>query len=394
MRLTEFEHVVTGPTQSLLRVCGQSPPEHAPGPRPVLVIETAAGDARFHPLRAPDDLRGVLRAAYAVPTSLVTGGAGCWLETSGGGRVELPAPVEGAGRQRDEEQLADQLLAESMLRDDPGPGFGLGDVSQAELSSAQVSSAGVARDPADALHEAEAQIRSLAQTVTELERARDDDRRVAAAAAAQADTRAQSAEEREAAAIARAEDAEQTARFAQSRVAALEADLASQAPAREALREEIADLRSRRQSLEREMDQARDQVRIMTFERDEQARQAAAFDEVAVKARERATAAEAANERTTSTLDELQVWRAELERRLAETTTELGALRARRDADERELDRLRSAMGEGERRGGPPAGNGADSEGGEHDLVAMQAQEIQRLAAEVAELRSRAARGN
>jgi DNA repair exonuclease SbcCD ATPase subunit len=393
MRLTEFEHVVTGPTQSLLRVCGQTPPEDAPGPRPVLVIETAAGEARFHPLRSPDDLRGVLRAAYAVPTALITGGAGCWLETSGGGRVELPAPVVGAGRLRDEEQLADQLLAESMLRDEPGPGFGPAEVSEADLPSTQASSPGVARDPADALHEAEAQIRSLAQTVTELERARDDDRRVAAAAIAQADTRAQSAEEREAAAIARAEDAEQAAQFAQSRVAALEAELASQAPAREALREEIADLRSRRQSLEREMDQSRDQLRLMTFERDELARQAAAFDEVAVKARERATAAEAANERATSTLDELQVWRAELERRLAETTTELGALRARRDADERELDRLRSAMGEEERRGGPPAGNGADSEGGEHDLVTMQAQEIQRLAAEVAELRSRAARG-
>ena len=233
-----------------------------------------------------------------------------------------------------------------MLPDDPAPGFGPGDVPQAGLESSPVGPADVGGERAEALNEAEEQIRSLAQTVAELERARDDDHRVAAAALAQAEARAQSAEQREAAAIARAEDAEQAAQDALARVAALEADLAAQGPAREALRDEIADLRSRRKSLEREIDQARDQLRIMTFERDELERQATAFDEVAVKARERATAAEAANERTTSTLDELQVWRAELERRLAETTTELGALRARRDADERELDRLRSAVGE------------------------------------------------
>ena len=342
IRLTEFEHVVTGPAQSLLRVCGQAPPDHAPGPRPVLVIESAAGEARFHPLRAPDDLRGVIRAAYAVPTSLVSGSAGWWLESVGGGRVELPVPVQGAGRRRDEELFADQP-AESMPRGASQPGSVDGEGSEAGPASPAVSPAIEARGPGAALREAEAEIRSLAQTVTELERARDDDRRVAAAAIAQADTRAQSAEERETAAIARAEAAEQEAQLAQSRAAALETDLAAQAPARESLREEISGLRSRRQRLEREMDQARDQLRIMTVERDELERQARAFDEVAIKTRERAAAAEAANERTTAALDELQVWRAELERRLAETTTELGALRARRAADERELERLRSA---------------------------------------------------
>ena len=307
--------------------------------------KSAAGETRFDPLSAPDDLRGLIRAAYAVPTALVSGSAGWWLETVGGGRVALPVPVPGAGRRRDEE-LAGQP-AGSMARGASQPGSVDGKGSEADQARAAASPAIEARGPAAALREAEAQIRSLAQTVTELERAREDDRRVAAAAMAQADTRAQSAEERETAAIARAVATEQEAQLAQSRAAALETDLAAQAPARESLREEISGLRSRRQSLERELDQASDQLRIMTFERDELERQARAFDAVAIKTRERAAAAETANERTTAALDELQVWRAELERRLAETTTELGALRARRAADERELERLRSAAGSG-----------------------------------------------
>jgi len=257
------------------------------------------------------------------------------LEVSDGGRIELPSPVEGTGRMRDDEPSAD--------------------------------------DPSEPLRDTEAQIRSLAQQVTELERARDDDRRVAAAVAAQADGRAQSAEEREAAAEARAQAAEQATQAAEARAAALEAELASQAPARESLREEISTLQSRWHSLERELDQCRDQLRIMAFERDERERQAQAFDAVAVKARERATAAEAVNERASSTLDELQIWRAELERRLADTTTELGTLRAARDADERELVRLRAALAEHERGGDPRGTNGGDSGGGDDDIVAIQA---------------------
>lgn len=371
MRLTEFEHVVTGPAQSLLRVCGSIALDRAPGQRPVLVMETAGGEARFHPLRAPDDRSGVIRAAYTVPTSLVTEGARCELEMSDGARIELPVPVEGAGRLRD--------------ADDPFP-------SDPSAGDADSSSADAQSDPTEALRDAESQIRALAQNVIELERARDDDHRVAAAVAAQADGRAHSAEEREAAAEGRAQAAEQATQVAQAQVSALETELAAQAPARESLREEISSLQSRWHSLERELDQCRDQLRIMTFERDELERQAAAFDAVAVKARERATAAEAANERSASTLDELQIWRTELERRLADTTTELGGLRATRDADERELVRLRDTLAEHERRESLRDANGADPAGGDGDVVVLQAAEIQRLAAELAELRSRTAR--
>jgi len=351
-------------------------------------METASGEARFDPLRAPHDRSRVVRVAYAVPTSLVAEGARCWLEVSDAERLELPSPVEGTGRMRDDDPFADEPQAEPVPADEP-----LSPSSQADARSTGVSSADAGGDRSERLGDSDAQIRTLAQQVAELERALDDDRRVAAAGAAQADGRAQGAEQREAAADARAQAAEQAVQVAQARVEALEAQLAAQAPARELLREEISSLQSRSHGLERELDQCRDHVRIMTLERDELERQTAAFDAVAIKARERATAAEAVNQRASSTLDELQIWRAELERRLADTTTELGSLRAVRDADERELVRLRAALTEHERRGVAPSANGGDSRGGDDDLVAIQAEEIQRLAAELAELRSRVARG-
>ncbi|MGB9183705.1 MAG: hypothetical protein WCB67_06540, partial [Solirubrobacteraceae bacterium] len=68
IKLNEFEHVVTGPSQSLLRVSGRAGKRRA-GPRPVLVIGTPPPARRFAPLLAPEDRGRVLHAAYAVPTA-------------------------------------------------------------------------------------------------------------------------------------------------------------------------------------------------------------------------------------------------------------------------------------------------------------------------------------
>lgn len=347
--LTEFEHVVTGQSQSLLRVCGRGPVERAAGPRPVLVMETTAGEARFHPLRAPADRSGVMRAAYAVPTSLIANGARCWLELTDGGRIDLPVPEEGAARGRDREELDDEARLEPMSPETIASGLGSPDAGGPQSG----------RD--DELARTHAQILALGAQVAEIKRGREDER--------------------------------QATEAAHTRISALERELAAQAPAREALREEVSTLQSRRRGLETELDQSRDQLRLMTFERDELSRQAAAFDGVAVKARERAAAAEAAREKSTATLNELQIWRGELERRLADTTSELGALRAARETDERECNRLRAALAEHERPGTVLGSNGTDSEGGAREIVAAQAQEIQRLAAELADLRSQVARG-
>ncbi|MGI9183918.1 MAG: hypothetical protein ACR2GZ_02980 [Solirubrobacteraceae bacterium] len=340
----------------------------------------------------------MLRAAYAVPTALVQSGAPCWLEFGDGVRIELPVPVEGTAR------MGDGRIAEVP--------------TSTEVPTEQVQAY-------KELTEADDELAALRQRIAELQRARDDDQRVAAASAAQVQTRletaaqqtqalearAQDAETQRQAALARAEAAESEAASAGVRMAALEGraveleqkaqtqkarietlarDLAEVAPAREALEREVTKLRESQSSLKHELDQSRDRLRMMTFERDELSRQAAAFDAVAVKARERAGQAETANEKTAGTLRELQTWRGELERRLAETTSELGAARAARETDERELQRLRATLGEHGRLGSiAPEG----TNGGEHsETVAAQAEEIEHLAAELAALRARVSR--
>ena len=341
--------MVTGPAESLLRVSGKPPRRRASGPRPTLIVEGPTAEHRYRPLSAPRDRGGVLRAAYAIPTALMQSGARCWLEFADGTRAELPVPEEGAARMRNEHRVAPAPMA-------PEP------------------SAEVAHADADAAVHGEIH----AEIHAELN-----------ARAEAAESEAASATARVAPLERRLAELEQAARTGNERIETLERDLAQVAPARQALEREVAKLRSQQANLEHELDRSRDQLRIMAFERDELSRQAAAFDGVAVKARERAAVAAAANEKTTATLQELQIWRGELERRLAETTSELGAARAARDTDERELMRLRATLAEIDRRShdASPAANG-----GEAATIAAQAEEIERLAADLASLRARGAR--
>jgi chromosome segregation ATPase len=107
----------------------------------------------------------------------------------------------------------------------------------------------------------------------------------------------------------------------------------------EAALEPLMEARTR---AEKELIELQDQVHKMGMERDELGRQAQAYDGVAVKARERAAEAEGDLQRTKARLDELEVWSAELERRLAEATTELSEVRSAAQADAAELRHLRS----------------------------------------------------
>jgi hypothetical protein len=439
IRLNEFEHVVTGPSQSLLRVSGRAGKRSWAGPRPVLVIGTAPPAHRFAPLLAPEDRSRVLHAAYAVPTALVQSGAPCWLEFEDGFRIELPVPEEGTARMRDG-RIADvppETEAPPPPETEASPPFETEAPSPTETWSETEAQAetGPAPEGSVALTEptqADDELTGLRQRVAELERARDDDQRVATASAVQIQTRleaaeqraetaehelqsahsqaqaaqqqaetaeralesaqartqmveeqlqtiearAQSAEAQEQAALARVTDLEEKDQTRKARIETLEHDLADAAPAREALEREVSKLQAGQSRLQQELGQARDHLRIMTFERDELSRQAAAFDAVAVKARDRAGQAEAANEKSTETLRELQTWRGELERRLAETTSELGAARA--------------ALAERDQLGSEVPGR---TNGGEHsETVAAQAEEIEQLAAELAALRARLAR--
>jgi chromosome segregation ATPase len=87
---------------------------------------------------------------------------------------------------------------------------------------------------------------------------------------------------------------------------------------------------------------------MMTSERDEVTRQVAAYDGVAVKARERAKHADEASAASASALRELESWRIDLERRLAEATAELIGSRAGREKAEAEVRELRGLLAEAE----------------------------------------------
>ncbi|HEY3727911.1 MAG TPA: hypothetical protein VGL51_12100 [Solirubrobacteraceae bacterium] len=99
-------------------------------------------------------------------------------------------------------------------------------------------------------------------------------------------------------------------------------------------------------------------------------------------------AAEAENQQLSATLEELDTWRGELERRLAATTDELSAAKAAREADQREIKRLEEALAEAQ--SGRDGGDSPTAEAS--DTVAAQAIEIELLVAELASVRTELAR--
>ena len=350
----------------------------------MLLVDDGVKQHRFKPIQAPPDPHEVLRSAYSVPSALIGPGRNFWLEHQDGTRTKLPEPEEGVARVTHHEP------AEEDMQPDP---------AAPEIAAAESE-----------LTVAHERITALELRITELAGARERDLLATAEKASEAEARAAAAEALAATASDHAASAaavieslerrnaelEQTVLARAARIGSLERELADAAPTRERLELELEKLRAGRASLERELEQSRDQLRMMAFERDELSRQAAAFDGVAVKARERAGQAETANERATATLRELQIWRGELERRLAETTSELGAAKAAREADERELVRLRGALAEADMRATDPMrpGNGSDAAADSSQTVAAQAAEIEHLAAELASTRARAARGD
>jgi chromosome segregation ATPase len=336
------------------------------------VIDDGIKEHRFSPLPAPPDKGRALRAAYAVSAALVRNARSYWLEHESGKRTNLPMPEAGVAR---------------MTGDEPGPSADDADLPDAydetrrleqrirELEEVH------AREVRDAAHKTAAAERRLTEAQ---ERADLAERRERTESERQARATA-SAESLQ----ARLADLEQDTQALRNRLAVAEREVAQAAAAREPLERELAELRGARRSLERDLDHARERLRVMTSERDEFSRQAAAFDGIAVKARDRASRAEREHQKAAATLQELEVWRAELERRLAATTTELGAAKAAREADQRELERLREALATAEV---PAVGSGRLAVHGDSSAtLAAQAAEIERLAAEVATLRARAA---
>ncbi|MGA9858145.1 MAG: hypothetical protein WBQ18_09810 [Solirubrobacteraceae bacterium] len=178
----------------------------------------------------------------------------------------------------------------------------------------------------------------------------------------------------------RNQELEQGAGGHQETVRGLELDLMLARESVSPLELEMESLRTSRAQQERELHDALDSVRKMTIERDEAGRQAAAFDAVAIKARERATQAEEAYEKQSAVLSELETWRGELERRLASMSAELGAARARIKEDERHIAGLRAELVDARARVGDPAGTQPNG-GPEGGPSAAQMAEIEALSA-------------
>jgi chromosome segregation ATPase len=91
--------------------------------------------------------------------------------------------------------------------------------------------------------------------------------------------------------------------------------------------------------LQSELERATDALRVLGLERDELSQQVSAADSAAAKAIERATLAEKTDAESRAALEELETWRAELERRLAELTTESAA--TKQGSEEAEVERQR-----------------------------------------------------
>ena len=351
--------------------------DRAAGPRPVLVIETAAGEARFHPLRPRRTARGAPRGLRR-SDSLVTGGAGAGSRLAAGARRTAGAR-RGGGPAADDDVRRSAGRTALEARRPLGAGRRAPDRPTRTPRPVEPMAGGPARPRrcrgADPCRWPRRWPSSSARVTTIAARRRRSPR--------EAEPRAQaprSARPRRPHGRVRRQAAH--ARPGPCRRA--RAELAARRPRARRCARTSRQLQPRQRTLERELDQSRDQLRLMTFERDELERQAQAFDERRDQgARARRRPPRPPTRRTESTLSELQVWRGELERRLAATTTELGALRAAREADERELVRLRAALERARaRRYAREHGDGAGWQAADRDR-GHQAEEIQRLAAEL-----------
>ena len=425
LKLKRFERVEAAPTVALLRITGKGPRRSSTiGERPRLAADDGDAVRRFVPIPAPPDTdRGLLRAAYSVPSPIITGQTVFSLEFPDGAVIPLPPPTAGDGR-------IPGALVDAPSRparaDDPDPDPPrLGDEERrdellpklAELSGALADSersladAEAARATAEGQTEsARAEVQQLTARIAQLESGAASAGEAHSSLQSQidgAEQRARAAEERlEATALEllaaretadgvealrrRNAELEETAERHQEVVRGLELDLIAARESVSPMQMEIETLRTTRALKERELHDALDSVRKMTLERDELSRQAAAFDAVAIKARERATQAESAAQNSKSVLDELETWRGELERRLASMSAELGAARARIREDERHIELLRGQLIDANAR--IQIAEAQVAAAGGADPALARDTEIKRLATELATVRAEHAR--
>jgi chromosome segregation ATPase len=363
IELELFEQVRAAPETDLLRVAVRLTGEAESESRPTLLLEGGDRTQRRLPILAPPDIDGVVRAAYAVSTSRLAADTQFALEFEGGTIVDLPAPVPGQARSAAREVVAastaggkdrDASRTKAELRSEL-------DVAREQAAIAQareIEFAALAIEAGDAGAELQAECERLSALNTELNLAlADESEMVAAATTAARDAERRTSEAFEVAAAARERTSELEERIgklegalsqAEERATGLEWAVADAQQISAGLEHDLAGARETLAQREQALDHARDELRMMTSERDEVTRQVAAYDGVAVKARERAKHADEASAASASALRELESWRIDLERRLAEATAELIGSRAGREKAEAEVRELRGLLAEAE----------------------------------------------
>lgn len=389
IKVAEFEFAVISPAEAILRVRGKWRRRRDAANRPAMVVHDSAQEHRFSAIASPADRGRGLRAAYAVPLELVKEAHAFALELDSGARINLPIPEPGQARLTREAASEDGLTPGARRRQE----LLIGELEENHAVALEEAEKRVAV----ALEEAQKRVAAAEDRAAEAQQQTAAAQREAAQAresAAEVErgqqglshrfTESQASVESLLARVAELEESERTLR---AKLSETEGRLNEALGSRQPLEVELDRLRSTRSHLESQLEEARDQVHLITMERDELSRQATAYDEVAVKARERAQRAEEAHAKSSSALEEIQVWRGELQRRLAAMTTELRTAQDARETDQRELNRLRTRLAEHDE-----ADLGRDAvDTDSAQALTDQAAEIERLAAELAALRAQGA---
>ncbi|MBV9839466.1 MAG: hypothetical protein JO156_15230 [Solirubrobacterales bacterium] len=316
IELREFEQVDVGPRTVLLRAAIEST-AHASDARPTLVIYDGPEAHRIAPLPAPADPDGLIRAAYPAPRELLGDDSTFALELPSGAIVDLPAPSEGRARVGEREPPAEE----------PAP----------QAQDPESDATAPADDRRSDVH---AQLAQLARSLASVERELTESRELMAATEAEGTATRQRAEELE----GKLGATQQRIADTRTQMVALVAAVLEGNRTFVEMQTECARLLARSDELELGLQRSREELRLTSTERDELTRQVAAFDGVAIKARERATQAEQAHSQAIAQVQELQLASQELKERLSGATADLEVLAEARDKAEGDASELRAAL--------------------------------------------------
>ncbi len=360
-KIKHFEHVVVGPSIALLRVTGKAPRRTSGGDvRPTLLADDGHVVQRFAPLPSPPDDR-VLRAAYSVPAEVIKADTVFSLEFDDGSVISLPAPTPGAARitsDDDGDPAADSgVTADSPAADDAGPEPDDSSTLPRVAEGGHDDPRSVRRQTPPPPGQRPRERRSeMAAKLTELSAALAESRHAGGElqiARERADAKAAEARADADALHQRIADLEAMNAEAQHRVLRVtaEADMAVESRVAEARAQAEQAAAGPRVELEARLADLADTARVYETQTESLTREVETLRQARAESDHALQDALESIRTLTSERDELDTWRGELERRLADTTTELAAARAQFGENEGENENeLRERLADAEAR--------------------------------------------